>query len=98
MSYHPIIDRVRGMGADPAPAQPSFWSSLGGVFVDLTKTYAGPAIQTGLYGQAPAVIRDPASGQVIGGGQTIMSQLPSWFWPVAIIGVGAIAFVILRKR
>lgn len=108
VSYYPDISRlarggINGVGQAPAGA-PSFWSSLGQSVLSLTNTFAPAAAQKALYGQAGQVVSTPQglmTVQTTGtplAGATTFSQLPAWFWPVAIVGVGAIAFIVLRKR
>lgn len=106
VSYYPEISRIRGLSADPAPAAepPSFWSSLGQSVLGLTTTFGAAAAQKALYGQAASVVSTPGGLVAVQGtgtplkGATTISQLPSWFWPVALLGAGALAYVVLRKR
>lgn len=94
---------MNGVGQEPAAA-PSFWSSLGQSVLNLTNTFAPAAAQKALYGEAASVVSTPQGLVAVQNtgtplqGVTTISQLPKWFWPVAIVGVGAIAFIVFRKR
>ena len=103
-------DRVSGFGdAPPAngAAAPTFWGSLGGTFLDLTRSYAPSLINWGITGNQPqsVVTTTPAGQQVIttipGGTKTLATatgQMPPWLIPALIGGGAALVFLMARRK
>jgi hypothetical protein len=114
-----LQDRVTGIGQPtdtPASGNvtqgsgtnPTFLSSLGTTFLDLTRQYAPGLINWGITGNAPqsVVTTNPQTGQasivtIPGGTQTLAKatgSLPTWAVPAMIAGGVALLFFATRKK